>query len=650
MRSGQDGRFRCANIARHFLACLLFLTPLPEAVGQSFVIDLTASPPSIPADGVSTCAIIAHVTDKAGNPVPDGTVVRFSATAGKITPEAATQGGIARAVLTSDRVAQFVTVTASVGDSRADVEVEFTSGGMGGRAARLIRMRGDYIAYSLDRRILMGTGNVKLKHRSITVEAGSLQLDVELEIVRAQGRVRVSSPKAEIRGDRLYLELRTLHGIMLKVRGGVEKLFFGGEDLKVYSRDQPIPPHAFAPVETEGTRTWIVARAATVYPRERIQFAHATIYVNEMRIFSLPYYIVDLRFVTGFGQQQLSVNTTDGLVLDFPFYIHADLTSTTAIRLRKAGTVGKGAIYGYRKGWGIDLERQYVSLDGRREGVISLQDLQKGRKHLTFVWQHQQEFDPSTRGFLYFSSPKLKGFYASADLYRVRPDGDITFRAFANKAPNLPFSYTLQLAMRRRAVTRGPLSRSFFGSLQWSKFGGGKGEGELTLGADLYPRFYAGGRGGWVLSPWLQLSQSLSTRKERRTNLRLNLNLSRYLGRTGQVSLSFTYDWQRSRRLGSYMRQTLGLNLYLGSGRKWFGSLYLTYGLRDSSLYGYSVLSYRFAPRWRIEVQAYLHRYPGGSLKEIEPRLAYSVGAQEILLGWSSRTKKFWVEAAAAAF
>ncbi|HIE09628.1 MAG TPA: hypothetical protein EYP65_07235 [Armatimonadetes bacterium] len=650
MRSRQGGHFRCVDIGQRFLACLLILAPLSWGFCQSFFIDLTASPPSIPADGVSTCEIIARVTDRAGNPVPDGTLVRFSATAGRITPEASTQGGVARAILTSDRVAQFVTVTASVGDSRADIEVEFTAEGMGGRAARLIRVRGDYLAYSLDRRILIGTGNVRLRHRSITIEAQSLQLDVELEVVRAQGRIKVSSPKAEMEGDRLYLELRTLHGIMLKVRGGVEKRFFGGEDLKVYSHDQPIPPHAFAPVETEGTRTWIVAKAVTIYPRERIQFVHASIYVNETRIISLPYYIIDLRFVTGFGQQQLSVNTTDGLVLDFPFYIHADLTSTTAIRLRRAGTVGKGAIYARRRGWGIDLERQYVSLDGRREGVISLQDLHKGRKRLTFVWQHQEEFDPSTRGFLHFSSPRLRGFYASADLYRMRPGGDITLRAFANRAPGLPLSYTIQLGMRRRAITKGPLSRSFFGSVQWSKFGPQKGEGELTLGVDLYPRFYVGGRGGWAVSPWLRLSQALSTRKERRTNLRLNVNISRHLGRAGQASLSFSYDWQKSKRFGTYMRQTLGLNLYLGGGRRWFGSLYLTYGLRDSSLYGYSVLSYRFAPRWRVEIQAYLHRYLGGSLKEVETRLAYSIGAQEILLGWSSRTKKFWVEAAAAAF
>ena len=204
--------------------------------------------------------------------------------------------------------------------------------------------------------------------------------------------------------------------------------------------------------------------------------------------------------------------------------------------------------------------------------------------------------------------------------------------------------------MRKRALTKGPLSRSLFGSIQWSKFGSGKGEGTLTLGLDLFPRFYAGGRGGWSISPWLQLSQSLSTRNERRSNLRLSLSISKYVGRTGQVSLSFTYDWQKSKRFGTYMRQTLGLNLYLGGGGEWFASFYLTYGLRDSSLYGYSVLSYRLSPKWRLEVQAYLQRYPGGSVEEIEPRLAYALGAQEVLLGWSSRTKKFWIEAAAAAF
>ncbi len=627
------------------LLILFLASPLRAA---SYVIRLSANPPSILADGVSTSTIMAEVRDASGQPVPDGTIVRFTTTAGTITSEATTQGGVAKATLTSDRVPQFATVTAIVGDSQAQVEVEFTTTELGGRAARLIRLWGDYLAYSLDRRILLGTSNVRLKSRGFTICAQSLQLDVELEVVRAQGKVEISTSKARLQGDRLYFELRTLHGIMLRVRRGVEKLFFAGEGLKVYSTEEPIPQHAFEPVEVEeGTRTWIVAERVTIYPRERIQFARASIYVNEVHILSLPYYIVDLRFTTGYSQQQLSVNTTDGFVVDIPFYLHADLTSTTALRLRRAGSVGKSAIYATRRGWGIDLERQYTSLDGKSEGALTLQDLQKGPKGWTLAWHHEQEFSPYSRAFLYFSSPRLRGFYASADFYKQGREGDLTFQAFANRSPGLPTAYTLQLSLRQRTKFRGPLSRSLFATLGWSDYGFQKG-GNLTLGANLYPRTYYR-KGEWSFSPLAQLTHTLYTTGEGRTALRFSSTFSRLLGRRGQFSLSYSLDWQRGRHW-KYSRQTLGLNLYYRAPARWFASLYLNYGLNDSSLYGYGSINHRLGRKWRLELQAYLQRYPFYSMTDYEVRVAYMIGSQELVLGWSSRTGHLWLELAANAF
>ncbi len=64
---------------------------------------LSASPPTIPADGKSNSTITALVIQKPGTgiPVTDGTLISFEADYGLITPKALTSGGKATAILTA---------------------------------------------------------------------------------------------------------------------------------------------------------------------------------------------------------------------------------------------------------------------------------------------------------------------------------------------------------------------------------------------------------------------------------------------------------------------------------------------------------------------------------------------------------------------
>ena len=52
-------------------------------VGEVAFVEISSDSSSIPADGITTTTIYARVSDKAGNPVRDGTTVRFNATIGK---------------------------------------------------------------------------------------------------------------------------------------------------------------------------------------------------------------------------------------------------------------------------------------------------------------------------------------------------------------------------------------------------------------------------------------------------------------------------------------------------------------------------------------------------------------------------------------
>jgi hypothetical protein len=68
--------------------------------GEPASLEMELSAEKLPADGVSTATITVHATDAGGNPVPDGTLINFSATAGVLSSAAVeTQNGVAQTTI-----------------------------------------------------------------------------------------------------------------------------------------------------------------------------------------------------------------------------------------------------------------------------------------------------------------------------------------------------------------------------------------------------------------------------------------------------------------------------------------------------------------------------------------------------------------------
>lgn len=89
-------------------------------------IRLKASRYSIPING-ATAVLTAAVYDVNGNPVPDGTAVIFTATAGSLSPTSTTTiQGIGTSVLSSGSYPTTAAVSATAGEVSATVYIEFT--------------------------------------------------------------------------------------------------------------------------------------------------------------------------------------------------------------------------------------------------------------------------------------------------------------------------------------------------------------------------------------------------------------------------------------------------------------------------------------------------------------------------------------------
>jgi hypothetical protein len=89
---------------------------LPLLAPTDSTIDLLANPAVVPLGGKTT--ITAVVTEPAGTPVPNGTLVTFSATLGTLDPiEAQTADGRASVNFSAGSISGTATITAFSGDA-----------------------------------------------------------------------------------------------------------------------------------------------------------------------------------------------------------------------------------------------------------------------------------------------------------------------------------------------------------------------------------------------------------------------------------------------------------------------------------------------------------------------------------------------------
>ena len=207
-----------------FATLVLTSSPLTTQVrAQSFRFSLRAEPDVIAANGISTTSITVQIPGSSGA-ISAAPIVRFITTQGTIETQAQVVGGTARALLRSSTTPGTALVTAIIGNSREQVAVEFTGDDVS--LARYIEIEGAYVAYGASQNLVTTSGSdCALEFGDVRIES-DVRLDVDLQAQRvwAQGNnggVRIRSGKGakmrELRGDRLYYDLRRRRGVMRRI-------------------------------------------------------------------------------------------------------------------------------------------------------------------------------------------------------------------------------------------------------------------------------------------------------------------------------------------------------------------------------------------------------------------------------------------------
>jgi hypothetical protein len=632
---------------------LLFGAGLP-AVAQPFRFLLRADPSVLVADGHSTATLSVQANATAGTTVGDGTEVRFVTTLGVVTESARLLNGSARVTLRSGTLAGIASVTAIIGVSREQLEVEFLPAGTTpSREGRLVTVSGDYVAYSVERRVVTVSGKGALRIRDLAIQSDvKLTFHLDQERVLAEGRpgkntVSLSNGVETVSGDQLSYDFRGRRGLLVRVSPKPVRLGIQGEALST-EENAAVDEGLWQPIATEGTETWIIARRLTIFPQEKIQFHHASVYVNDIHVVSLPVHVMSLSSLPGrggvnslFGDRVIGYNSTGGVSLDVPFYYRANTSGTGAVRVRRAGSDG---FYTQRSGWSLALEEQYY-LGSKGEGVLVLDEVPRSDWGVSL--QHEQTFGPNERGYAFLDFPRHRDLFSRFSYYKRQP----TFNFGAELYGTLPKegrasgSSQLYWQLDPKPLPGTPLAYTVAGDLSLSHNFHVPGRTRFSQSVDfrVYPRAVR-------LTPRTSLISSLELDTYHDNTSRLdasvggNLSLRHGFSGTASLTVGYTYDPGALSYEGGSTNEYLSLGMYASRGWRSFMSMYATRGLREDSLYSYGSLSYRLSPLWHTTFDLSYQDFSGITFADYEIGVGRTLGSLDARLAYSKSRRKVFLE------
>lgn len=667
---------------------LLALSLLIAARANAGVlISADASPRSIPADGRSYSQILVTVLDQTGAPVQDDTEVRLTTSAGDITPAVYTNGGRAVGVLTSSTCPQIAIVTAIADGAAGSVQVEFLSSGYEEVAAssKAIRMTGGSLAYSVDQDTVLGSNLVTIEYKGLTIRAASAQVCQTIGEIRAQGQVSVQKADQTLTADAFVCDIHNSSFRLLDSNDQPSTRMFDMNKFQLIGSDSAAAnDEAFSPLMNVDGKTWIVSKRLVLIPGQQILFYKASIYVGDSKVLSVPYYSYSYEKRESI-LQQVRYTSSDGMLVDLPFYYRVADSGTGALKLRYAASGGEFGGYSRpRKGVSMGLEQSY-SIGNRSQGRLFVDSL--GSSSQAFEMAHHIELGSAVTGgradlsARYQPSSRYASNIYNATLSMMGDLGDYNYsvsgylggsriQMYDYLNPDT-LDYVDQSSGSIRAIFRprapilskglGRLSPSLtvgYGSL-WTSDDTASSGLYQSLGLSFNRSTPSNGRTALSFDGLMGLT--MTSRGNTGASLRFRPSLRTYwLGGSASVSYTLNLQGGTTDSVSPLAKHELGCSLFLSGGGKWSTHLFADYGLDSRRLNLSSGLSYQATKYWRIRTTYNLYRYTyemNGSPYSyansyLKVGIYRPIGPYEIGLAWSpngdyygiDKGKRVWLE------
>ncbi|MHB0999358.1 MAG: Ig-like domain-containing protein [Armatimonadota bacterium] len=679
------------RIIKQAIIFIFIITLIPIPINADRVngsIELSATRSSIPADGKSTTTINAIIRDSDGKMTADDTEIQFTSSLGIIEDIGVSSSGVARVKLTSPEIEGTAVITATWLDGQTVAQMNIIFSGIESEESdsRYITIKSDrYLAYGVDKKIVDAIGNVKVKYKSITIEAYAVQIDLYNNriIARGQGRlvpVKISSGDVTVEGEMFSCDTVSTNGLLLSSGKGItETVDFSKQQLTVKEYTGSFLPEMFEFFDLSESPVIIRSNEATVFPGEKIQFKKTAIYVAGKRMIGIPYYVLSLTGMQVDGDQYLGYST-NGISLNIPLYYSLTPTSSGALILKNGASSGWSG-YGDVPGWFVDVRQNYATDNAQGSLVLNqVTDNEWGARY-----NHSQSFGNSTNANLYIDYPAHKDLFGSFNInksfnaFSVGLDFDGSKDQYGGDS----FSSNISVRTKSQRIGKTPFSYNFSGSqensrISWESVDSApvvtktnarringnissapipvvknvKVRGSLGLGyvwqdstvdtGDLYGMSTIGSAMmDWKISP--------------SSNLQLNY---RYVDKP---AYSRTYkDGQTI--VAKPARQSISANWRIGKQQKWYLSVYGIKGLDYPTLSVFGDLSYKIDDKWRFGVRATSNKYrtlvmengllvdKDRSYNDLELILGRKIGSQEVAAVWSKSQNRIMFELGSVGF
>ncbi len=666
--------FNMRFFIRLFLLGLAFTWPSSAFSSAKYALSIESVPLSIPADGKSSSQILVNVTLPSGSPVPEGTEVRFTTTSGAITSASYTAGGRALAILTASNSPETATVTATCYGVSASIQVDFIADRTGDEnISRVVRIRGENIAYSIERNLVFASSGVEIDCSNFKIKASNAQFCETLGILKAQGNVCIETLDAKIYADAVRFDLRT-NSVRIARKSeeddgklAVYSISPDGREIKIYNQNSV----DFCPIEDKGTKIWIQAKKLSIFPGEKILANHATLCMGDTPVLSFHNYVITPENRLAFARQ-FRYNDYQGLVIDLPVFYNVSEKSTGAVKLRFAH---KGSDYGSyfspRKGASIALEQDFslgknnesrlfvdaVTSDERSIEIISKQTFTRNSR-LEFQTRYQPKSkwakNAITTNMNVFGESGnfdyyLNGYFGGSQTPVWNPS-QAEFVAFESQTYG-----SIKLSVRQKKPIETGFGFKAFLNLSIG-YGGMNRNKQHSFDPSLYQSagFRLAGKqidiGKTTLSFDGIIEATIAEGGETGGLMRAGTAIRRNW-RNGSGSLHCFVNLQSGPSPNFYSSSKFNLNgnLMLGNGKKWNGYAFLGWGIDTGNLNLYASGFYKLndAIVARANYSFYRHQFYAGKrtivseFSHLKIGLYHPVAPYEIGLAWSPDGKQF---------
>jgi hypothetical protein len=634
------------------------------------------------SDGRTPVHVTAEVRDQNGRGIADGTRVVFDSTLG-VFQEAitTTSGGTAHATLIAPSSPGIATITATAltgGASPATMTFEFVGDkSLLSSAKEYIEIVSPgYLQYAYDNRggddsyqILAAAGidgGVSLRYHDLSLTADDIQLDMRSLELRGK-KVKLKLGKVVKMFDEFNFRLDTREGYgttnyMAKRANQIVTQGVGLVFVKQNVKGGPlsIPPdeehYGLVHIERLGLTpqttnlsslfvfrnlihvpSFISARKAIIYPKRKIQFQAAKIYVGGQKVLTAPLYEYNLVTATPLVTEQMLGVTNSQLQANYPYFLSLQPGESSLLRLRTGNQYGRtdtpdsGVFLDYELNWdhGDDMQGSFIfSGIGRNDWTVGLNEFYRLDDRTS---TSAQLFTPTGESYYGNASAnhQFNGFSTglSGDVSRTvtgiqytASDYSATVAKDPIKVGTLPYRIYLELTE----------TSSYNQLINESQTGGGARARiqSLALPIDRNTTWTNSLTTSYLVGQnELHAPQYLAT-------VTLNHRFDRGLSST--LTYNFTRDGFNEYVIGehqltlqnSYNSGNTGLNLMLSK----------SLDIDRSTIFG--DLGYRLSKLWRVTTGYTYDTYRGTTFLDYNYGFTYRLGWREVGLIWSEQTRR----------